>query len=103
MAPIVKEGDVTAGVEGFNPTTVIPGTSTGTLAQVFIGGIGVVCQGDLFASHTNGTSTHVPVAGPSFSRVYVGPAKKEVFTNDKPMSPGCGDQMAPIPGTVLAG
>tara|TARA_R110002126_G_scaffold84465_11_gene205253 strand:- start:908 stop:1228 length:321 start_codon:yes stop_codon:yes gene_type:complete len=106
MATVIKEGDLTAGIEsGYPPTFVAPGTSTGTANSVFIGGIGVVCQGDFFTAHTNNSipSTHVPVAGMSGTKVFVGPAKKEVFTNITSMNPGCSDLMAPVIGTVNAG
>lgn len=107
MAAIVKEADYTAGVEGYNPTTVAPGTSTGTQAQVFIGNMGVVCKGDAFITHYLPpplVGFHTPYAGGSGgSNVFVGPQRKEVFINSQPMSPGCGDLMSPIPGTVNAG
>tara|TARA_R110000782_G_scaffold76057_3_gene151518 strand:- start:426 stop:746 length:321 start_codon:yes stop_codon:yes gene_type:complete len=106
MSTVIKEGDVTAGAEtGYPPTSVLPGTSTGSINSVFIGGIGVVCQGDKFSAHTQvptGT-THTPEAGASGNKVFVGPAKKELFTVTTPMGPGCGDVMAPVIGTVLAG
>jgi hypothetical protein len=103
MSIVIREGDVTIG-EGYNPTFVPQGTSTGSLNSVFIGGIGVVCQGDSFVAHSNSSGdSHTPVAGLSGSKVFIGPARKEVFTVTSTMNTGCGATMAPVIGTVLAG
>lgn len=108
MGFIVLEGDLTSGGEGFVPTSVAQNTSTGSSSRVFVNNIGVVCQGDIFDTHLDvyfaltGRS-HAPVAGSSGSRVFVGPARKEVFTTLSSMQGECSDVVAISASMVIAG
>lgn len=110
MPAVIKELDIITESE-FNPTFVRNNNSTGFTSSVFINGIGVVCKGDQYESHSTSSTTPkvthgVSKAGSSGSKVFVGlPAsERELFTAGSESSNGCGASPGVPPGsTVFAG